>query len=280
MIKTLLDKLKDEAKAFVVAPIFPFIQIDWPIKMWVFIALSYVPIVNVIIARGWRMEYIHRLGWSYQRVLPSPIDILRFSRDGLLLWIMRGAFALVPVVIIVSFGLDGLIDLWNDTVEIFQLLFGYLWERTLSTEEFFQGLWNFIVTEFIHSILVVLIENIWLVIYVPVYRIGMLRFALTGRLIKSHLSLGKNLKFLFKNLIDIVFMYAFNVFNFIVVLLVDGALVMSVIGIPLIPIVTFYMYYWNSGYEYGLLARQMVEQEGLSFEIDAKRAKYLRSNRR
>lgn len=36
------------------------------------------------------------------------------------------------------------------------------------------------------------------------------------------------------------------------------------LGAGLIPVVTFYMFYWNTGYEYGLLARRMVAEEQLS----------------
>lgn len=37
-------------------------------------------------------------------------------------------------------------------------------------------------------------------------------------------------------------------------LIVDTILVATVVGIPLIPIVTFYMFFWNTDCEYGLPA--------------------------
>lgn len=85
--RDLVPKLKNEARAFVVAPIYPFLQLNWYWKMWIFGVLAYVPLVNITIARGWRMDYIHRLGWRYSTVLPAPKDALRFLINGLLLWI-------------------------------------------------------------------------------------------------------------------------------------------------------------------------------------------------
>lgn len=269
MVDTLLSKITNEAKAFVVAPIYPFLQSDWLWKMWIFGVLSYIPLLNVIIARGWRMEYIHRLGWRYENVLPSPQDALKFLTNGILLWMATGVFLAIPIVIIVLFGLDGWLDLWNDLVTLTQLASDYFWNGRLTTSELIRALWVFVIGELISEILAFLIENIWLIIYVPIYRIGTIRFALTRKLLQSHLSIRKNLKFLYENLLDILLMYSFNVFNFVLVLVIDAILAFTVVGAFLIPIVTFYMLYWNSGYEYGLLGRLMVEQEGLSFEKDA-----------
>lgn len=269
MVDTLAPKIVNEAKVFFVAPVYPFLQSDWPWKMWIFGALAYIPFLNVIIARGWRMEYIRRLGWHDENVLPAPQDTLKFLFNGIFLWMATGVFLAVPIVIIVGFGLGGWLDLWNDLLTLLQLTSDYFWIGRLTFREFANALWVFVIFELISEILAFLIENIWLIIYIPIYRIGTIRFALTGKLLKSHLAIRRNLRFLYNNLLDILLMYAFNVFNFILVLVVDTILAFTVVGAFLIPIVTFYMTYWNTGYEYGLLARVMVEQEGLLFEKDA-----------
>lgn len=264
MASIFLEKLKDETKAFIVAPIYPFLQKDWLLKMWVFVALSYVPIVNVIIARGWRLEYIRRLGWREKRVLPNPAHAVSFFINGVKLWIARGIFAVVPVtVIIMVTGVGGVIDLWNDTVYLFELNVDFLVRRIIPFKQYASESGTFFWNEWIDSLWALLIENVWLVIYVPLYRIGTIRYALTGKLRRSHMAIKKNLRFLFRNLLEIVLMYAFNLFNFVLVLVVDFILALTVVGVPLIPILTFYMSFWNTGYEYGLIARTMVEQEQL-----------------
>lgn len=264
MSESFVQKLKNEAIAFVVAPIYPFLQKDWWKKMWIFGALSYLPVINVIIARGWRMDYIQRLGWHREEVLPRPRDILTFLKNGILLWIATGVFLILPTIIFTIIGIDGIFDLLNDILTFLNLMFDYFSYNKMSFEEFSRSLFSFIIEELLITAFIFIVENIWLFIYIPIYRIGMLRFALTGKLIQSHLSIVKNLTFIYRNFIDIVLMYSFNVFNFLIVLIVSTLLSLTVIGVPLIPILIFFMPFWNSGYEYGLLARVMVEQEGLT----------------
>ena len=164
MAETMLQKVQNEAKAFVIAPIYPFLQKDWWAKMWIFAVLSYVPILNVIIARGWRMDYIRRLGWQEERVLPTPRDILKFFMHGLLLWIGTGIFLSIPLLIIIPFGLGGLLDLWGDIVTLFTLVVDYFFNRRLTTGAFLSSLWSFVSGELISEVVVFLVENIWLAI--------------------------------------------------------------------------------------------------------------------
>lgn len=270
-METITQRIGNEARAFIVAPVYPFLQRGWITRMSLFIALSYVPLVNLIVARGWRMEYVRRLGWNCHDVLPSPRHVLRYLGNGLLLWLAHGAFLLVPAVVIVAFGLGGWRNVWNDTVYVATLTWDYLWAGGMGTGEYLSLLWRTVVGRLLASATAFLIENIWLVVYVPVYRIGMIRFSLTGRLIRSHLAVWRNLRFLFRNFADIVLMYAFNVFNFVLVFVVDVMLAATVVGAGLVPVVTCYMFYWNSGYRYGHLARRMVADEKLSREAFAPR---------
>ena len=267
----LAEKLTDEAKVFGTAPFFPFTRPERA-RMLLFLVLAYVPLVNIIVARGWRKDYIHRLGWECDKVLPAPGDAATFFVDGLKLWLARGAFLLPPIIIIATFGLGGWLDLWNDIVEFTTMVWVFAVERSTPTDEFLQNLWRFVRWELISALLAFFINNLWLLIYIPIYRIGMIRYALTGRMLASHLSVRKNLRFLFTNLLDIVLMYAFNAFNLVVIVFIDTLLSISVVGAPLIPIVTFFMYFWNTGYEYGLIGRRMAEQEGLEVTTPFPRA--------
>jgi hypothetical protein len=131
----------------------------------------------------------------------------------------------------------------------------------MTFSKFFSLLGSFIVNELLEALYAFLIHNIWLVVYIPLYRVAMVRFALTKNLLLSHFSLLANLRFVFRNFIDIILLYVFMIVGGFVTLAIDGLLAMSVIGIPLIPIVTTYMYFWYTGYEYGMLGRKMAEQE-------------------
>jgi hypothetical protein len=266
------NKVREKTKEFIKAPIFPFLQEDWNSKMPIFFVLGFIPIFNIILHRGWRIEYIHRLGWGYENILPSPLKTCKLFDKGITLWVINAIFILTPSLIMNIISLSQLTNFWLDLIKLFYLLF-----RSAPIEEYFQALWEFLADEFIYTILDFFIENFWLLIYVPIYRIGTIRFALTGKLIHSYFSIRKNFKFLYKNFIDMIFLYVFNIFNFILVLLVDLVLAITIVGVPLIPAITSYLYYWSSGYRHGMLAKLMVEQEGLNYEIDVHQ-KYIKSN--
>lgn len=269
MATDFLSSIKSEIRNFAIAPIYPFLQRDWPLKMWVFVLLSYIPFVNVIVARGWRKEYVHRISWGYDRALPNPIHSFQFLLDGIKLWLVTGIYIGVPIIIIVLFGLDGVIDLISDLLELIRLFFSYFF-GSMTGSQFSGELKAFIEEEFINKLYVFLIENIYLVIYVPMYRIAMIRYSITGRLIRSHMSFKKNVMFFKQHFWEIILIYVFNAFNFFLILVIDFFLMVTVIGSPLIPIVTFFVYFWVSGYEYGLLGRYMIREEKLNYSEHSK----------
>ncbi len=257
----MLHKLKHAAHHFLTGLIYPFLQKGWALRMWIFALLSYIPLVNLIIARGWRLEMVHRVGWEYKQPLPEAKDIFRFFVNGILLWSITGLYILFPFVLVRMLGLEGLSDLWEDLKYVFTLFADLVTDPNMTFSKFFSLLGSFIVNELLEALYAFLIHNIWLVVYIPLYRVAMVRFALTKNLLLSHFSLLANLRFVFRNFIDIILLYVFMIVGGFVTLAIDGLLAMSVIGIPLIPIVTTYMYFWYTGYEYGMLGRKMAEQE-------------------
>lgn len=263
MSKSLSDKVDHGAKSSFIAPVFPFLQKDWPQKMWLFLLLSYIPFLNVIVARGWRKEYVSRIGWSQEKVLPSPANVFRFLIDGFVLWMTTGVYLCIPIILIVVLGLGGWLDLWQDIKYVWNQLLEYFWFSNITWSEFSENLKNFTKSELMDTVWVFLIENIYLIIYLPIYRIGMIRYALTGELFKSHFSIGKNLKFLFKNLGDIVLMYLFGIYFVVLISILNIVFSFTGVGLLFIAIFSFFMPFWATGYEYGLLARQMVEQENM-----------------
>ena len=257
----MLNKLKHATHHFLTGLIYPFLQKGWPLRMWIFGLLSYVPVVNLIIARGWRLEMVHRVGWEYKQSLPEAKDIFRFFVNGILLWSITGLYILFPFVLVRLLGLEGWSALYEDAKYVIFLFVDLLTEESMTFSKFSGLLGGFIVNELLEALYAFLIHNIWLVIYIPLYRVAMVRFALTKNLLLSHFSLLANFRFVFRNFIDIILLYVFMIVGGFVTLAIDGLLAMSVIGIPLIPIVTTYMYFWYTGYEYGMLGRKMAVQE-------------------
>ncbi|MEO1234282.1 MAG: hypothetical protein AAFZ18_35855 [Myxococcota bacterium] len=161
------EKVKQEATNFIVGLVFPFLQRDWPVKLWIFWALSYVPVVGFIVARGWRLDLIHRIAWDYDRVLPEVKALPRHFIRGLVLWLITAAYLAVPGFIIVYLGLGGVYDLYQDILQIFTMLREFLWEGTRTPTQLLVGLWDFTINEIVATIGAVLIENIYLFIYIP-----------------------------------------------------------------------------------------------------------------
>jgi hypothetical protein len=257
----LFRKLKLSFKIYLKSFIFPFIQKDWIRKMWLFFTISYVPILDYIVIRGWRLQYVHNLGWKKENPLPEPKLLFKFTKNGILLWIMTGVYLTIPFILLRVLGWDGFVDLLKDIWTFLGLIWNIIIDGFNSSH--YEELWKFIKTEFLHEILTLLVNTIFLIIYVPFYRIGMIRYALTNEILKSHLSIFKNIKFLVKNFFYIIMLYFLLLLKVIVILVVDIVLTATVIGIILIPIATVYMFYWNTGFEYGHLAQLMVEQEQL-----------------
>ena len=102
-----LAKVEHGLKSYFYSYVFPFTQKDCIQKMWIFILISYIPIVNLLVLRGWRFELVHRLGWKKERPLPKAMDFFKFLANGLVLWMVTLAYLAVPIVIIVLFGLGG-----------------------------------------------------------------------------------------------------------------------------------------------------------------------------
>ncbi|KAA3631281.1 MAG: DUF4013 domain-containing protein [Bacteroidetes bacterium] len=259
----LIDRLFEEARAFLYSLVFPFHEKGFWNKTPVFILAAFVPFLNIIILRGWRVELTHRMGWNYEQILPSSSlsKMLSYVFKGIKLWIVTGLYLIVPAILIYKLGLRGT----GNMIRYFQELFYFLVDYFNGTNS--QGIIGFglswLFRIIFRGILVFLIENIWLVLYIPMYRIAMIRYALTGKLIYSHLAVVKNFKFLMRNIWTFLLLYGLFFLDSVIKFLVSLVLTMTVILVPLIPVITIFVSYWSSGYDFGLLAQRMVKQEGL-----------------
>lgn len=273
--KPVVNGIVEEIKAFFYAITFPFFEKDVIKKTAFFVFVSFVPFINLLLLRGWRMELTHRIGWGYERILPSSKfgKIIQYAKNGLKLWIATAVYLLIPGLLISKLGLKGT----SVIVENFQALFTYLRDYWRGNAE--QGILSFAITWLFAIIfkgfLAFLIQNIWLIIYLPMYRIAMIRTSLTGNLLASHLALGKNFTFLRRNFKSIFLLFALFFTGWIAIYLVTILFTMTVILVPLIPVFILYMGYWSSGYDYGLLAKRMVEQENLAPPVTKESEGYL-----
>lgn len=221
---------------------------EWP-RMWWLLLIDYIPVVNLIVMRGWRLEVVRRMARGEQPITPHFQSILKFFGNGLLLWTMTALYALLPLVIIAQLGVGGFKDFVGDLVEFSKILLG----------QSDQSLAEFARNELIDSLLEVLIELAWIPLSSPLYRAAMIRFAVTSD-IASFGNFPATIGFIFRHFGAFVKLYLFSFLLGIAVAMLGGFLVITGVGAIVVPLVTVPLYYWSTAFEYGELAQKLAKE--------------------
>lgn len=250
----LLADLHDDHSFF--GPVFfPFRYKGWLKKMWWIPILNYIPGINLILLRGWRLDYTRRIARDEENPLPG-FDLAQFFLSGSLLWCMTGLYSLVPIAMIAFFGVGGFGDLISDL--------GYFWDL-LFTDKEVMPLGKFVVNEFRETLAALAIDSAWIVASFPLYRAAMVRYAVTGKL-RSFLNVWGNGRFILKNPLKFAQVYMFSTVIIFLLSVGSSLLIATVVGAFLVPILVPGLYYWSTASEFGLLARHLVETECLPIQ--------------
>lgn len=218
-------------------------------RMWWLPLVDYIPIINLIVLRGWRLAAVRRMANGTRPIAPSPDHILQFLGSGLLLWTMTGLYALVPLFIIAQLGLGGITDLIRDVVQFVRIVLG----------QSDQGLLDFLLGEVVDDLLAAALTLAWVPLSMPLYRAAMIRFAVTGN-VAAFGDFPAALAFLFQNLGAFLKMLLVS-FLIAGAVTVGGAILMLTgIGVIFVPLLTLPVYYWSTAYEYGELARLLARK--------------------
>lgn len=247
----LLASAQDDHSFF--GPVFfPFRHQGWLKKMWWIPILNYIPGINLVLLRGWRLDYTRRIARDEENPLPG-FDLAQFFLSGCLLWCMTGLYSLVPIIMIAYFGVGGFGDMLSDL--------GYFWNYFFTDKEV-MPLGKFLVSEFKETVIALAIDSAWIVASFPLYRAAMVRYAVTGK-VRSFFNVWGNGRFILKNPYKFAQVYVFS--TVIVFLLSVGSamLLATVVGAFFVPILVPGLYYWSTASEFGLLARHLVESERL-----------------
>jgi len=228
--------------------IFPFKIKHWWKRMWALPIMAYIPIVDFILLRGWRLELVRRMARKEENALPpvhAPRHHIKFFKNGIILWLMTGLYVGVPFVIIFSTGTG----LWGGLFELTQWVY-----QSLFSSEPVPPLSEILSENTRNALIRLGIEGVWLILSAPLYRAGMIRFAFTNSML-SFFNVISNVRFIFRQrnlfLKTYLFSMLFKILSFVVTFL----LTMTGIGIAFIPLVVLIVYYYSTGYEYGHLAQ-------------------------
>lgn len=241
---------------------YPFEEKDWREKMWVIPALGLVftPFIEWIVLRGWRVELVKRIGLKEDYILPkvSANLVLKYFFHGIKLWLITGLYIVVPFIVFSILGINPLKQLWIEITQLLRELYNYLVGNGSGRsvgEIFWTSFWA-IFRE-------LLIENLWLLFYYPYYRTAMIRYAIIGKFRKSHLAIGANIQFIFKNLKDYIMLVVNQIIDKMIlffVMVILNIVLSPFLGLPIATLFLSYADYWTSGYEYGMIAQKMVAQ--------------------
>jgi len=213
--------------------------------------LDYIPVLNLIILRGWRWEVARRFAHGIKPVLPEIGLILTFAARGLGLWFMTFLYGLVPVIIISQAGWGGIRDFISDAWTFLRIVAGFEQSITLT---------QFVLTELWHSLLAALVDGSWLLVSLPLYRAAMIRYAATERF-SCFFDVVANLRFIlaFPGSFAKLYLYSFLLSGAIAI--GSAILVATGIGALVVPLVSLPVYYWTTAAEYGHLGHVYLEWE-------------------
>jgi hypothetical protein len=224
----------------------PFRQERWPEKVWWLSALGFVPFIDLLVFRGWRLEVTRRIGLGERQPLPDGRDLLRFLGHGIILWTMTLLYFIIPFLIIFTTGAGTLRSLREVAT----------WLYLSVTNQPTIPLLELLGQEAGRFLTRVAIQGAWLVVSWPMYRVGMLRFALTGNPL-SFFRLFSNLAIVLRNIGAFIKLFLYELPTFLLMTTVSAILAATGFGALLIPAVTMPLYYWITGFEYGHLAHEL-----------------------
>ncbi|NJP06908.1 MAG: hypothetical protein HC837_15465 [Chloroflexaceae bacterium] len=217
------------------------------IRLWWLPLISLVPLINVLVMRGWRLDLVGRMGTYRDQIVPRPGHIGRFIINGLILWLMSLLYALPQTILIWLFG-AGLFTQARTIIEWFY--------RSFFTEAATMPFEEMMATVGTKLAISLIVPTIYYVLSWPVYRTAMIRYSVTGQ-ITVFFDVVTTMPLLFRHSARLFLAFLYTIVTQIALFLISVALFFTGIGALLIPVVTIPINAWVTGHLYGQLARQM-----------------------
>lgn len=230
---------------------YPFKDSYWFSKLWPLLILPLIPvlgIVSVVFYNGWRLSMIKNI--ANGKVELPALELDSIFRNGVILWGIFSLYIFMPSFLCSILGIAGPLAFISDVYEIYQQGFTSWSEEAISD-----------------LLLAVSIYLIWALISVPMYHVGMIRFALSGRW-HDLINFPINFVVLIRYALSFVKFYLYALILSLMIIVIDMFFALTGIGIFFVTLITISGYYICTAYELGQLARKMTKQEPLRFEAD------------
>lgn len=254
--------LADQEESFVLfeGVTFPFSEERSWRRLWWVLFLAFVPVLDFVVFRGWRLAIVRRMLRGEDSFLPSIGGFPRYCLNGVVLWGMTAFYALPGVVLLLVFG-GTFVTLALDVG--WWLVQKFLLWRDVSP------FWSLIGQGFTQMLVGASPAALYVIVIGPAYRAGMLRYA-SGQGIMSFLNIPKNVMMVLRDPAGFYGAWAIDkIFGtvWLTVGLAAGSVVASAVAatallLPLAPLfgmlvigMSLTVYYWTTAYVYGDLGR-------------------------
>lgn len=242
----------DEAAAisgddFLASIRYPFTHRNWIARLWWVPTIAmFLPLVSNFVLRGWRMQIVCRIGRDGKRDLPTADTIGNILLNGLLLTFMRWLYWVPLGILLFFFGSDLIAVGLALVTWLYEAIFRDQHSQTLS------DIWGaYQLSLVVESALPIA----YLLVVWPIYRAGMIRYALTGHA-SVFFGFLASAKLLAKLPSDFILVFVFWMLMRIVLIPAGVVAMATVIASPLVTIVIVPMHFWMTGYFYGRLAER------------------------
>ena len=213
---------------------------NWYLRLWPFPVIAFVPIiglVSIILLKGWRFTMTQHLAKDSDE-LPK-IELLKFFKIVVLLWFFTFLYLLVPAIFLFITGLGGPIALLTGSGVFFE-----------------QGVTPWANNTFWDLMITVIVYVIWMVLSLPAYQAGMVRYARSNSW-RAMLNVPANVLLVIRKPNYFIKFYLSWIILSALVLLAGAILSSTILGIIFVPMVTSCIYYVTTAHELGSLARKI-----------------------
>jgi hypothetical protein len=241
------QSMKQEMASVLEAVLFPFQNPNWPVRLFWVPFVLFIPVIGLIVMRGWRLDITRRMSMRNPDRLPQLGQLGRFFGDGVVLWMMTGIYAIPLLIILTLFAPNLMQNILTTLLFIWSIMTN---DPTMSFAQFATDILIGLLTQAGAPIAYQLIS-------LPIYRTAMLRYSITGNMLVffdviTSIQLCQRY---FSGVMGAVFAtIAANV----AIVTISGFFTATVVGAILVPLIIFPLGYWVVGYIYGRLAMEMT----------------------
>ena len=229
---------------------FPFRGSRGLARIWWMPFATLIPVFASMLLRGWRLDLIRRVSREDPEPLPDVRDTGRFLANGAVLLVMAFLYNLPLTVFVLVFGFG----------KIAAALDVFWWAlQNLFTEG--AGTFWAIVGGLVMELLVESIAPIlFLVAVYPLYRMAVIRFALSGEL-RCFFQVFRNLRLCFRLMPEIFLVFFVDFIALRLLRWTARALITFGVGVVIAPLTTA-LYFWTTGHLFGQVAARVAQLDG------------------